>query len=985
MAATIIRHIMKKCTPFLAIFYATIVMGFVASLCCSVNVFAEVTGSCTNDGNQPFGRSYCYGYFNDVLDKGAAGNGQVLPAISDGQAIPTSAVGLDSNSGNSDKLCGLLYSDYTSGDRQSRTGAAFVYNTMMSSTAPGVGREGVTGSCGGSSDSGDWNNLKQTLEGLDSAGKIDWGATYAGDNVISSFWQGTNDSHSDDDTFFVKYSIPAQDAIKFYDYNGNLVYTLLRTCANPVGHLLPGWTITPTASVQSTASLGATVTWTHTVTNNGPNSTDKDINYYYQDSDASGNVSGSRIPATNSPIKNPISSGSSVSSSSTKTITATGTYCRVTIAVPKSSTDTGSVQSAPACVTVGTPTPSVCRPMKIHIDGIVGAHTYHSPPTQGGSSSTDANTPIPIHIDATSVDDNGHSISHSFPDVMTTTDVDVTSYCTTGTTWTFHIYTDEYTATHINVCHSWYRGSCTRWTHDSTNNQVSITITKGPCFDYTLATEVKNLAYYQVEPDTVFDITPLLTSDSWTRINESSFYNAYLSSGGLHTKTKSTQWQVSVLTVKPNDSVPSAISKNSPLPPCQYYKSLGSMDCQPLASNGVTYNGTANFSKDSTPNVIKTDNSAFTANKTIQTIKNYTVPDLAAGTKVCFVFSVSPVSSDANTRDVSNTKSDPETMWNNSALNGGENSKCIIVVKKPKVQVLGGDLSVGKDLTTKSNIATTTSVKNINGTIGTFGSWVEYGIFANGSINGMASGSAFSGLGFAGDATKSVCKYSTLSFANVPEGGTTCTGVIGNYTNARSIPNVAASFPVTASVKPLGSGSLDGVHGVHSTNGDISITGGTIQKGQWIVINAPTASITITGNIKYTGDTLYSVDDIPQVVIIAKNIYIDDNKNTPNDVVSQVDAWLIAKSGVINTCTEGEDNTTHITANDCKDPLTVNGPVMAQHLYLRRTAGSGTGAASGDPAEIFNLRADAYLWAYARATSSGRVQTVYTTELPPRF
>ena len=58
---------------------------------------------------------------------------------------------------------------------------------------------------------------------------------------------------------------------------------------------------------------------------------------------------------------------------------------------------------------------------------------------------------------------------------------------------------------------------------------------------------------------------------------------------------------------------------------------------------------------------------------------------------------------------------------------------------------------------------------------------------------------------------------------------------------------------------------------------------------------------------------------------------------------------------------------------------------MAKQLWLRRTAGSGTDLASGDPAEVFNLRPDAYLWAATRATGSGRVQTMYTTELPPRL
>jgi hypothetical protein len=129
---------------------------------------------------------------------------------------------------------------------------------------------------------------------------------------------------------------------------------------------------------------------------------------------------------------------------------------------------------------------------------------------------------------------------------------------------------------------------------------------------------------------------------------------------------------------------------------------------------------------------------------------------------------------------------------------------------------------------------------------------------------------------------------------------------------------------------------------------------------------------------------LQSVYDIPQFVIIAKNIYINAN-------VVNVDAWLIAKgtttagTGVLDTCRISSDYNTPLTSNLCNNPLRIDGPVMAQKLWLRRTAGAGPGTQSGDPAEIFNLRPDSYLWAFARASTTGRVQTVYTQELPPRF
>ena len=118
-------------------------------------------------------------------------------------------------------------------------------------------------------------------------------------------------------------------------------------------------------------------------------------------------------------------------------------------------------------------------------------------------------------------------------------------------------------------------------------------------------------------------------------------------------------------------------------------------------------------------------------------------------------------------------------------------------------------------------------------------------------------------------------------------------------------------------------------------------------------------------------------------MIIAKNILIADN-------VSNVDAWLIATGsgtdGRINTCGAGGVNeSTPLNANVCASELTVNGPVMAKHLIMRRTAGAGTGTTAGDPAEVFNLRADAYIWSTSYAPGTGRLPTVETTELPARF
>jgi len=194
---------------------------------------------------------------------------------------------------------------------------------------------------------------------------------------------------------------------------------------------------------------------------------------------------------------------------------------------------------------------------------------------------------------------------------------------------------------------------------------------------------------------------------------------------------------------------------------------------------------------------------------------------------------------------------------------------------------------------------------------------------------------------------------------------------------------VAATFPVTAAFSTLSGSSVDisGLTGIYRTSGNITLTGGTLPRGRTVVINTYNPAtmrygdITIAGNLTYTTDPLTSGDQIPQLVLIAGNINIQDN-------VTQVDGWLSAE-GTLNTCSNVPRAS--ITINNCNNLLTINGPVMAKEAQLWRTAGSLDAANSGAPAEVFNLRPDAYLWGLSRSAQSGRLETVYSRELPPRF
>ncbi len=341
----------------------------------------------------------------------------------------------------------------------------------------------------------------------------------------------------------------------------------------------------------------------------------------------------------------------------------------------------------------------------------------------------------------------------------------------------------------------------------------------------------------------------------------------------------------------------------------------------------------------------------FNANstKTYNPVYSYTAPPtVEVGTRVCFVASVS------------RPTNDPSPSWRHSTL------RCVIVAKEPKMQVWGGDVRVGGEINT--------STTAISGPSRTFGSWGEYAALSNQRNSGFASGAGLND----GNADATQNRWSDLTFANR---NTSCT--FGCYGFSSYASSLAGQFTRSGSSRPLPSGAVDlgtlssGTY--WATNR--TIAGGTIGPGKTIVI-VVTDRVTITGNITYSDGPYTSVSDIPQVVIKAAEINIAGS-------VANVDAWLIATTdasdGMINTCSD-VGLTARLTASICNRPLRVNGPIVTDRLYLRRTAGAeGARTALDDPAELFNLRADAYLWGSGYGGGNGKIQTVHTKELPPRF
>lgn len=461
----------------------------------------------------------------------------------------------------------------------------------------------------------------------------------------------------------------------------------------------------------------------------------------------------------------------------------------------------------------------------------------------------------------------------------------------------------------------------------------------GPCFDYKLTSKMNNFGS-RVEPGATFELRPTVTSNPFTKTAWPSFWSYY----HAHSKSLNTQWQITQMIIQPNQGVPplKTESEDNMTNPCSHFDPGGISNCTSMTSGSSVFNTSGSPSS--------------------PIIGSSEIPDVLAGTKYCYGFTL-----------FKNVHDNDGPKYNHSTFSPTDN--CIVVVKKPKVQIWGGDLMVGRSSSTSSSsggsIKTSISVKSGK----TYGSWVEYAALASGNIEGIASGSAFNDDSLNILGSNDVCKYSKITFTNAGN-ALSCSNSTpkGFYSSGGMIPDIASGFPVINGSLPGGNLSSVG-SGNYGTSGNINISGGDIEKGKTIIINT-NSDVTISGDIKYTTASMNNLGEIPQVVIIARNISIEKN-------VTNIDAWLVA-SGNLNTCSEG-GLTGSLTINHCSQKLTINGPVVANKLYLRRTAGSGVGPDSGKPAEVFNLRADAYLWAYGKARENGSIQTVFSTEMPVRF
>ena len=415
---------------------------------------------------------------------------------------------------------------------------------------------------------------------------------------------------------------------------------------------------------------------------------------------------------------------------------------------------------------------------------------------------------------------------------------------------------------------------------------------------------------------------------------------------------------------------------------------------------------------------------------------------ITIGTHVCAVTAVYPADSHgAYNRTPTDDEQDrglgadaPEgAVWAISA------PACKTVAKKPSLSIEGSQAYIMGDVTTSSMKRSDTGSY--------FGSWAEYGALIGGTNKGFSTGAAtaYGNLGFAVNINQAV-KNSGMTGANASpnekKSGTLCiynTHTIANDgcdamspdTGDADVSSVRTRLKdylryIITFFSPASSAAENSYHGgkiagcywngdkYETVDGDNSyqcrsdgsslayygsdaeifgINNLEMQGAASKNVNNKTfviyaeGKITISGDITLSRKQYHSVNEIPNVIIIADDIDIAEN-------VREIDAWLIAGSrsganGVINTCAiSGGINSTR-----CNSSLIVNGMVAAKKIFFNRTAGAGTGDYSQTVksedyirrAEVINLPAYNYYWGFAVSNRNSAMGTSYLREIPTRL
>lgn len=391
-----------------------------------------------------------------------------------------------------------------------------------------------------------------------------------------------------------------------------------------------------------------------------------------------------------------------------------------------------------------------------------------------------------------------------------------------------------------------------------------------------------------------------------------------------------------------------------------------------------------------------------------------------AGTKVCFAVRYSNYTNDIKTLG--------NDWWDGSQYNYNDQydtpadktylsrANCIISGYKPSLQVRGGDLMTNGGVYTGTNVKEFLSSTATPKEVRTYGSWVEYGIIAKNSVNRMASGGLYR-IGM----PPSYQNFGYLTFANehtasgpkqgyYPGGSDEAGNIDDGFERVtRQFTSMSEQAQIRQSVDTDGDGAPEPIDlsslssGVYRLRGaQINLTASSplpAKRSIILLVDQLSAGaipvVNINGNVQVPVDygDGSSVSDISQVVIAPSTETGEFRLNVSHNV-SQVDAWLLNPNGTTNTCytgrPAGDVQNTPRAGGMCNTPLTVNGPVSAKSLLLRRDGGKDQSntppIAQSIPAENFNLRPDAYIWAAHHVDAGGsKYVTTNSVDLPPRY
>lgn len=315
------------------------------------------------------------------------------------------------------------------------------------------------------------------------------------------------------------------------------------------------------------------------------------------------------------------------------------------------------------------------------------------------------------------------------------------------------------------------------------------------------------------------------------------------------------------------------------------------------------------------------------------------------GQKVCRSLGVSPAGNGVNNR------------WSAE--------RCVLVAKRPTVHFIGGDVAVGRPFCSASGATTDGGIYTVaNGTNN--GSAVEYAAFVEGIIEFNRSLGLGFGTGSRTGTTES--RVGQLGFANTNE-------PVGNFGSGGCMTDFYREQ--RSSIRPIqaspGAVNLSGFSGEvqRNFNGNLQITPSNIQNGARILL-VVNGNVTITGDIRYSGNYA-STGDIPSLAVIANgDITIDGN-------VGQLDGVYVSKD-TVHTC---DNRSGPLTNRTCSQQLVVNGAIVTQKLNLRRTFGAA-GNSKTRPAELFNYTTELF-FNNVLAGPDNTIETMLQRDLPPRY